>query len=580
VERRLVAILAADVVGYSRLMGEDEGGTLERLKALRKELVQPKITERKGRIVKLMGDGLLAEFPSVVEAVQCAVDIQQSMIRREPNLPVEQRLKLRVGINLGDVIVEGSDIYGDGVNVAARLEALADPGGICISGTVFDHVKSKVELKFEDLGEQQVKNIRQPVRVHRIVLETDTDPKKALGNAATLKLPDKPSIAVLPFDNMSGDPEQEYFSDGITEDIITELARFHSLFVIARNSSFSYKGKSPNIQDVGRDLGVQYVVEGSVRKAGNRVRITAQLVDAATGNHIWAERYDRELDDIFDLQDEVVREIATAIPGQLDVDALAKVRRRSDRDLTAYEFVLRGADLLYHRWGSVDAVPFFERAIEADPKCARAYAHLANWHAYSITAHCAPADEASRLTRRMAEKAQQIEPKDPVLLSILAEAYLMIGDLEPARRCIDRAIKINPNHYMVMIFAADIFAWFGDIDQALRWRDLYLRHDPQSNASTSEVDFEVYFMAERFDDAINAIAGWQNPLIHLLANFAAAYAQAGRLDEAVAFRKQFENSCPSNYSIDDHVAATLKMCALQKHRDLWLEGFRKAGFEV
>jgi adenylate cyclase len=318
-------------------MGEDEGGTLERLKALRRELVEPKIAERKGRIVKLMGDGLLAEFPSVVEAVQCAVDIQQSMVRRESNLPIEQRLKLRVGINLGDVIVEGSDIYGDGVNVAARLEALADPGGICISGTVFDHVKSKVALKFEDLGEQQVKNIRQPVQVHRIVLESDADPNIALGNAATLELPDKPSIAVLPFDNMSGDPEQEYFSDGITEDIITELARFRSLFVIARNSSFSYKGASPNIQDVGRDLGVQYVVEGSVRKAGNRVRITAQLIEAASGTHVWAERYDRELDDIFAVQDEVVREITTAVPGQLDVEALARVRSRSERDLTAYE---------------------------------------------------------------------------------------------------------------------------------------------------------------------------------------------------------------------------------------------------
>jgi TolB-like protein len=328
-------------------MGEDEGGTLERLKALRKELVQPRITERKGRIVKLIGDGLLAEFPSVVEAVQCAVDIQQSMLRRESSLPVEQRIKLRIGVNLGDVIVEGSDIYGDGVNVAARLEALADHGGICVSDTVFDHVKGKVELNFENLGEKQVKNIRQLVQVYRIVLESDADTKKAVGvvagSAAMLELPDKPSIAVLPFDNMSDDPEQEYFSDGITEDIITELARFHSLFVIARNSSFSYKGQSPKIQDVGRDLGVQYVVEGSVRKAANRVRITAQLIDAATGNHIWAERYDRELEDIFDLQDEVVREIAIAVPGQLDVAAHDQARRRSDHDLTAYEYVLRGA---------------------------------------------------------------------------------------------------------------------------------------------------------------------------------------------------------------------------------------------
>ncbi|MCZ6859028.1 MAG: hypothetical protein O7I42_01885 [Alphaproteobacteria bacterium] len=579
-ERRLAAILAADVVGYSSLMGKDEAGTLERLKRLRGELVQPNITAHKGRIVKLMGDGLLAEFPSVVEAVRCAVDVQRGMTEREPELTDERRIRLRIGVNLGDIIVEGTDIYGDGVNVAARLEALADPGSICISGTVFDHVNAKVDLEFVDLGERQIKNIEQPVQVYGIALDNGKTDNTLVGRAAVLELPDKPSIAVLPFDNMSGDPEQEYFVDGITEDIITELARFRSLFVIARNSSFSYKGKSPNIQDVGRELGVQYVVEGSVRKVANRVRITAQLVEAASGNHVWAERYDRELDDIFAVQDEVVREIATAVPGQLDVDALAKVRRRSDQDLTAYEYVLRGADLQYREWGSVEAVPLFEQAIEADPNCARAYAHLANWHAYSITAHCAPAEEARRLTRSMAEKAQHIEPNDPVILSILAEAYLMIGDLEPARKCIDRAVKINPNHYMVMIFAADVFAWLGDIDEALRWRDLYLRHDPQSNASTIEVDFEVYYMAERYDDAIDVIAGWQNPLIHLIANFAAAYAQAGRLDQAAALRMQFEKICPADYSIENHVSEQLKMCALQKHRDIWLEGFRKAGFEV
>jgi adenylate cyclase len=289
-----------------------------------------------------MGDGLLAEFSSAVEAVRCAIGIQQGMVGWEADLPEERRIRLRIGVNLGDIIVEGSDIYGDGVNVAARLEGLAEPGGICISGKVYEEVGNKLPAAFEDLGEQAVKNIREPVRVYLWTAAADPMPG-AVGAEGALPLPDKPSIAVLPFDNMSGDPEQEYFSDGITEDIITELARFHSLFVIARNSSFSYKGQSPKIQDVGRDLGVQYVVEGSVRKAANRVRITAQLIDAATGNHIWAERYDRELEDIFDLQDEVVREIAIAVPGQLDVAAHDQARRRSDHDLTAYEYVLRGA---------------------------------------------------------------------------------------------------------------------------------------------------------------------------------------------------------------------------------------------
>jgi adenylate cyclase len=332
-ERRLAAILAADVVGYSRLMSEDETGTLERLKSLRKELVQPKIKERKGRIVKLMGDGLLAEFPSVVEAVQCAIDIQQSMIGREADLPDERRISLRIGVNLGDIIVEGSDIYGDGVNVAARLEALADPGGICISGPAFELVDGKLDLTFDDIGEQQVKNIARPVRVYRLALGSQqTSPSKHL--AEPLPLPDKPSIAVLPFTNMSGDPEQEYFSDGITEDIITELSRFRSLFVIARNSSFHYKGQSPKVQDVGCELGVRYVVEGSVRKAGNRIRVTAQLVEASSGNHLWAERYDRDLEDIFAVQDELVRTITSTVGGRVESAGEIRADRLSESDLS------------------------------------------------------------------------------------------------------------------------------------------------------------------------------------------------------------------------------------------------------
>jgi TolB-like protein len=583
-ERRLAAILAADVVGYSRLMGEDETGTLERLKSLRRELVQPRIAERKGRIVKLMGDGLLAEFPSVVEAVQCAVDIQKSMIGREAELPDERRIRLRIGVNLGDIIVEGSDIYGDGVNVAARLEGLADPDGICVSGTVFEHVKSKVVLDFADLGEQQVKNIDQPVQVYRIALDSEADASEAAGtstvSAAVLELPDKPSIAVLPFTNMSGDPEQEYFSDGITEDIITELARFNSLFVIARNSSFQYKGRSVKIQDVGHELGVHYIVEGSVRRASNRVRITAQLIEAATGNHVWAERYDRELKDIFAVQDEVVREIATAVPGQLEAVAFNRIRQRSDHDLTAYELVLRGERIRNQNWGTPDAIPLFEQAIEADPHCARAYAQLANWHAYSIFAHYAPADEARQLTRSLGEKALQIEPSNPIILAFLAEAYLMVGDLEFARRCIDKAIKINPNHHYVMVFAATVLAWLGEVDEALRWRELHARHDPLSVASAAEADFEVYFLAERYEDAIATIDRWHSVPPHMLAETSAAYAQAGRLEEAQALREQFENSLPTGYTIDDHVAAVLSLCAQQKHRDQWLEGFRNAGFDV
>ena len=313
VERRLAAVLSADVVGYSRLMGEDEAGTLAVLKAHRAECVDPEIAAYQGRIVKLMGDGALVEFPSAVAAVECAVAVQRGMAERNAEVPEDRRIAFRIGINLGDVIIDGDDIYGDGVNVAARLQELADPGGVCVSANIHEQVEGKLDVAFDDRGEQTVKNIARPVRVYGV---TDGEAGTPIGQPA-LPLPDKPSIAVLPFVNMSGDAEQEYFSDGITEDIITELARFRSLFVIARNSSFSFKGQAIEAKEIARRLGVRYLVEGSVRRAGNRVRITAQLIDAAHDTHLWAERYDRELEDIFAVQDEVTQAIVTAIEPEL-----------------------------------------------------------------------------------------------------------------------------------------------------------------------------------------------------------------------------------------------------------------------
>jgi adenylate cyclase len=308
--RRLAAILAADVAGYSRLMGADEEGTLERLKALRRELLDPKIADHHGRIVKTTGDGLLVEFASVVDAVRCAVEMQHSMPEWNTSAAADNRIELRIGINLGDVIVEGDDLYGDGVNIAARIEALADPGGVFVSNTVHDHVRDRLPFVFEDLGEQQVKNIARPVRVYRV-----RDPGGATRSPAApaLPLPDKPSIAVLPFANLSGDPEQEYFADGMVEEILTPLSRIRWLFVIARDSSFTYKGQRIDVKQVGRELGVRYVLEGSVRKAGGRVRITAQLIDAATGTHLWADRFDGSLEDVFELQDKVASSVAGII---------------------------------------------------------------------------------------------------------------------------------------------------------------------------------------------------------------------------------------------------------------------------
>jgi adenylate cyclase len=565
-------------------MGEDEAGTLDRLKSLRKELVQPKITERKGRVVKLMGDGLLAEFPSIVEAVQCAVDIQRGMPGREAAMADDRQIRLRIGVNLGDIIVEGSDIYGDGVNVAARLEALAEPGGICVSGTVFDHVKGKVGLNFADLGEQEVKNIDQLVQVYRIVIESDQGARDTSGRSAVSAVPSeltaKPSIAVLPFVNMSDDTDQEYFSDGITEDIITELSRFRSLFVIARNSSFHYKGQSPKVHDVGRELGVHYVVEGSVRKVGNRVRVTAQLVEAKSGNHIWAERYDRHLEDIFAVQDELVDEIAAKVPGQLNSVATQRARRRPVENLTAYDYVLRGDWLLYQDFGSRDALALYEEALEIDPQCARAYTRLAAFHAYSVFAHGASVEQATQMARSLAERALDLDPTDPVVQATVAEAYILVGEHALARKHIEKAIKLNPNEWIVMHFAGLILGYLGDHEDALWWLQKNSRHDPFSGDSLREKVFDIFYMARRYEDAIEACHGWRNPPSHMYAELAAAYAQLDRVGDAQVAMASAERTRPPGVDPVQVAHAHARMCARREDADHWLEGYRKAGLKV
>ncbi len=445
-ERRLAAILAADVVGYSRLMGQDEAETLERLKSLRRQLVQPKIKGHGGRIVKLMGDGLLAEFPSVVEAVQCAVDIQQDMAGREPGLPDEHRIRLRIGVNLGDIIVEGSDIYGDGVHVAARLEGLAEPGGICISGKVYEEVRNKLPTAFEDLGEREVKNIAEPVRVYRW---TDAAADPMPGTVGALTLPDKPSIAVLPFVNMSADPEQDFFADGITEDIITELSRFKDLLVIARNSSFAFKGQARDVKEIGRKLGVRYVVEGSVRRAGERVRVTAQLIDAINDNHLWAERYDRELTDIFALQDEVTRAIVTAVAPQLASVERERAKRKPPESLDAWECYQRGLWHLYHvsTEHNAKAKDYFGRAIALDPGFATPHAAL-GYALYLDVIMGFVAEPGDRPQRGLKEARIAVSLDDGNAFGYLAlgKNAFLLGRNDAAMDAYRKALAINPNH--------------------------------------------------------------------------------------------------------------------------------------
>ncbi len=481
-ERRLAAIFVADLVGYSRLMGEDEAGTLKRLKSLHNELVQPKIEERKGRIVKLMGDGLLAEFPSVVEAVQCAAGIQQSILGRETELTQERRIRLRIGVNLGDIIVEDSDIYGDGVNVAARLEALADPGGICISGSVFDQVKGKVALEFADLGEQKVKNIERPVRVYRVVLELGSDGSGAArvsaASAARLELPDKPSIAVLPFTNMSGDPEQEYFSDGITEDIITALSKITDIFIVSRNSTFTYKGQAVDVRRVGREQGVRHVLEGSVRRSGNRLRITSQLIDATTGNHLWAERYDRTLDDIFALQDEITREVTIAIQVKLTDGEQARIAAAGTNNFDAWELTVKGVRLMQNavRADNQMARQLLQEAVGLDPKyasawCALGWVHWSDARLQWIRSR----DESLTMAWERAERAHDLAPDLVEPLALFAMIALLQGNFADAEAFADKALEqagseagVIANAAMVLSHCGRPFDAIAHIERALR----------------------------------------------------------------------------------------------------------------
>src|SRR5205807_4887221 len=377
-ERRLTAILAADVVGYSRLMGANESGTLAALDTLRTDLVDPKISEHQGRIVKLTGDGMLVEFPSVVNAVACATDIQRSVRNRNASLPPDHRIEFRMGVNVGDVIVQGEDIFGDGVNLAARLESIAPVGGITVSQAVRDHIGKRLNLVFEDMGERRLKNIESPIRVYSISL--DRPSTRETENAASPAREERPSIAVLPFINMSGDPEQEYFSDGITEDIITDLSKVSGLFVVARNTAFTYKGKSVEVQEVAKRLGVNFILEGSVRKAGSRVRVTGQLIDGKTGGHMWADRYDRDLTDIFAIQDEITHAIVEQLKVKLLPQEKKNIAQTPTDNVEAYTYYLRGRQFIERRSKAYYqlARQMFAKAVELDPLYARAYAGMAD----------------------------------------------------------------------------------------------------------------------------------------------------------------------------------------------------------
>ncbi len=445
-ERRLAAILVADVVGYARLMGDDEAATFEALKDHREELIEPAIAAHRGRVVKLVGDGLLAEFPSVVEAVECGVEIQRAMVGRNTDVAPDRRIEFRVGINLGDVIVEDDDLYGDGVNVAARLEGLAEPGGITVSGTVHEHVGNRLDLPFEDLGEHKVKNIAKPVRIYRVRWSAGESTTAAPTAAAATD--DRPAVAVLPFTNMSGDPEQEYFSDGLTEDIITALAHWRSFPVIARNSTFTYKDKSVDIKQAARELDARYLLEGSVRKGGQRIRITAQLIDGVSGHHIWAERYDRELDDIFEVQDEIAQRITAIVAPELVKAEVKRSTAKRPEDLDAWDCWLRGMAMTRRRTEEdiAKARELFERAIAIQPDYSDAHTGLSMTHHYDILLHVAKDRMATaNLALEAARNAVEFDESSSTAHHALGTAYQWLERHDDAVREAEIAVALNPN---------------------------------------------------------------------------------------------------------------------------------------
>ncbi|MHC2331767.1 adenylate/guanylate cyclase domain-containing protein [Bradyrhizobium sp. USDA 4454] len=526
IDRRLAAILAADIAGYSRFMSADELGTARALREHR-EAIDPIMASHGGRIFKTMGDGLLVEFPSIVAAVECALAVQNLMAGRNVDVPEDRRMLFRIGINLGDVLIEGDDILGDGVNIAARLEGIAEPGSIYISDAAYQQVRDKLDVIFEDRGEHQLKNIARPAKVYRV---------KGAGAAAsplpTLSLPQKPSIAVLPFQNMSGDPAQDYFSDGIAEDIITELSRFRSLFVVARNSSFSLRGKT-DVNEVGRRLGIRYLVEGSVRKADKRVRVTVQLLDAASGNHLWGERYDRKLEDIFVVQDEITRAVVSTLPGRLENADRDLAKRKQTSNITAYDLVLLGNE----RWRRLtrkdlaDALDYFRSAVALDSHYARAHANVAWTHVCNVFLEAADASSLDEALRHV-EIALDIDDSDAWSHGVFGQLLFLLKRDDEAEIHFKRALEFNPNDADVAAVFGNVLVYWGRWREALTWIETAKRLNPLPPNIYHWYHALALYSAREYEQAIRALREirtldrWSHCLL------AACYGQIDRLDEA------------------------------------------------
>ncbi|ODR89667.1 adenylate/guanylate cyclase domain-containing protein [Sinorhizobium alkalisoli] len=548
-EQRLAAVMAADMSGYSRLMEADEAGTVARLRTHRIELIDPAISKNKGRIIKTTGDGMLVEFQSVTDAVRCAVEIQQRMKRRNADVPQDRRIEFRIGINIGDIIFEDDDIFGDGVNIAARVEQLADVGGICITAAVATQIADRLELLIEDLGEKRLKNISRPVQLFRIGLEGVglSQPEDAETVTRTVS---KPSIVVLPFTNMSGDPDQEFFADGLTEDIITALSRRHELFVISRNSSFVYKNKAVNLREVAEKLGAQYLVEGSVRKSGDRVRVTVQLIDATNDAHIWADKYDRKLDDIFAIQDEVTAAIAATLPGRVEAAQRDQLERTKPANMAAYECAL-AAKVLHHRGTVSDnaqAQALIARAIELDP----GYAHAHAWRACIlgqawVHGWCENKEATWNEVIAELDRALALDDNDADVHRILAAVNVNNNALTTARYHQERALSLNPNYDLVVVQQGELLTWLGRPEEGIEWIRKAMRLNPHHPERFWSHLGKAHFAARQYGEAVEAFMHL-SAMDHLQHAFLAAcygwlgddIAAQAHLEKVTALAPEFE----------------------------------------
>jgi adenylate cyclase len=549
-ERRLAAILAADMVGYSRLMETDEGGTLARLRTHRLELIDPAVAKHRGRLIKTTGDGMLMEFHSVADAVTCAAEIQRRMGRRNADVAPARWIQFRIGINLGDVIVEeDGDIFGDGVNVASRLEALAEPGGICVSAAVRDQVGDRLDVAFEDLGEQTVKNIARPLRVFKVLLEKEEE-AAATAPAAPAAKPAAamPAVAVLPFANMSGEADQEFFADGLTEDIITELSRFRSMVVISRNSAFVHKGRAVKVPEVAAEFGVDYVVEGSVRKSGDRVRVTVQLVDGQTDRHVWAEKYDRKLEDIFTIQDEITSAIVATIPGRLEAAGHDRAKRKATDNMAAYECVLTGK-VLHHRStpeDNAEAQRLLDRAIALDPD----YAHAHAWKACVlgqtwVNGWAEDRDATWAKVTAALETALTLDDNDSDVHRILAAVNMASGDLAAARHHQDRGLALNPNNDLIVVQQGELLTWLGRPEEGIEWIRRAMRLNPYHPERFWNHLGRALFVARRYAEAVEAFSRITRPDQFHHAFLAASLAQMGNTVAAGAHAQEVLRRAPS-----------------------------------